>query len=268
MDRGEVGERTGRERTIELAQRPRGWQAAGALDLGAFELASQVGFETAQRVARKPVASRVLGRQLWLGLGAQPQRAPDALHVDPDHARPVLALPERRDRHARQVAHRALRALAQRGRDLRAQLGELRVAELVQVGVAGAGAGRALFAHALPDGGQLDGAEEEAIEHQRERAPVLLALRERRRERLAEVFLRGPADLAQHVEGVEQLRGADRDAFSAQLLAELQQLAGEAGLRGGAAAVRAGRLLRRGHPRGRRASSRRAHRRRPCRFGA
>ena len=68
----------------------------------------------------------------------------------------------------------------------------------------------------------LDGAEEEAVEHQLEHAPVLLALGERRGERLAEVLLRGPADLAQDLERVEHLRGADRDALAAQLLPELQ----------------------------------------------
>jgi hypothetical protein len=45
------------------------------------------------------------------------------------------------------------------------------------------------LAHALPGGGDLNRAEEEAVKHELEHAPVLLALRERRRERLAEVLL-------------------------------------------------------------------------------
>ncbi len=78
------------------------------------------------------------------------------------------------------------------------------------------------LAHALLHGGELHGAEEEAVEHQLEDAPVLLALGERRGERLAEVRLRSPLDLAQHRERVQQLRGADRHALGAQRLAELQ----------------------------------------------
>ena len=72
------------------------------------------------------------------------------------------------------------------------------------------------------DGSDLRRAEEEAVEHQLEHAAVLLALGERRRERLAEVLLRGPADLAEHLERVEHLRGPHRHAFAAQLLAELE----------------------------------------------
>ena len=56
---------------------------------------------------------------------------------------------------------------------------------------------------------------------------VLLALGEGRGEGLAEVLLRPPADLAQHRERVEQLRGPDRDALAAQLLAELEDARGK-----------------------------------------
>src|SRR6185312_2810433 len=89
------------------------------------------------------------------------------------------------------------------------------VAQLAQLG-------EALLGDALAHGRDLDGAEEEALEHELEDAPVLLALGERRGERLAEVLLRGPLDLAEHGERVEDLRGTDRDAFAAQLFAELE----------------------------------------------
>ena len=91
---------------------------------------------------------------------------------------------------------------------------------------------RVALAHVLAQRGELDRAEEEAVEHQLEHAPVLLALGQGRGERLAEVLLLGPAHLAQHRERVEQLRGPDRDAFAAQLLAELQHARGQARGRG------------------------------------
>ena len=162
----------------------------------------------------------ILGRQVGLGLGAQAERAADPLDVHADHARALLAAGEGGDRHPRQVAHRALVAVAQRRGDLRAQRLELGLAQLAQLG-------EVALADALARGGDLDGAEEEALEDQLEHAPVLLALGERRRERLAEVLLRGPADLAQHLEGVEHLRGPDRDAFAAQLFAELEDPRGQ-----------------------------------------
>ncbi len=164
--------------------------------------------------------------QLGLGLGAQAERAADALYVHADHARSLLSARERGDRHAREVAHRALRAVAQRGGDLCAQPFELFVGQLVEIQPAGSGL-VGLLAHVLADRRELDRAEHEAVEHQLEHAPILLALGERRRERLAEVVLLGPVDLAQHRERVQQLRGADRHAFAAQLLAQLQHACGE-----------------------------------------
>ena len=71
----------------------------------------------------------------------------------------------------------------------------------------------------------LGGAEEVALEEQLEDAPVLLRLGDRRRQRLAEVVA---ATVQRHLveggEGVEDLRGADRDPLAAQLLAEAEQL--------------------------------------------
>jgi len=148
-----------------------------------------------RRVSRLAVA---VGRELGLGLSAQAEGAADPLHVDADHARAFLALGERRDRHPREVAHRPLGAVAHGRRDLRAQRVELVVGQLVEHRAV-------LLAHALANRRELDRAEEEAVEHELEHAPVLLALGERRRERLAEVLLRRPADLAEHCERVEQL---------------------------------------------------------------
>ena len=59
---GEVGERARGQRAVELAERPRRRQVAGALDLRALELAAQQRLEAAQRVARQPVAARVVRR--------------------------------------------------------------------------------------------------------------------------------------------------------------------------------------------------------------
>ena len=150
-----------------------------------------------------------------MGLGTQTERAADALHVHADHAGALLAARERGDRHPREIAHRPVRSVSQRGSDLGAQGVELIVAELLQ-------AGRVLLVNPVASGSDLAGAEEETFEHELEDAPVLLALCERRGERLAEVLLRGPADLAEHREGVEQLGGANCHPLVAQLLGQLQ----------------------------------------------
>ena len=92
--------------------------------------------------------------------------------------------------------------------------------------------GKVLLA-ALPDPlldrGGLGGAEEVAVEEQLEGAAVVLGLGDRRRQRLAEVGLLGPGDVLQRGERVEDLRGPDRDALAAQLLAEAEQLRRQAG---------------------------------------
>ena len=250
MDRRQVGQRAGGQSPIELAQWTRRRQAARALDLRALELAAQQRLEAAQRVARQAVMARVLRRQLGLWLGAQAERAADALDVHADHPRALLAAGEGRDRHPREVAHGALRAVAQGRRYLRAQLPQLLLGELAE-------RRQLLLADALVRGRELDGAEEEAVEHELEHAAVLLALGERRRQRLPEVLLGGPADLAQDLEGVEHLRRAHRHAFAAQLLAQLQYARRQA-LR---------RSLRR-HRRASAASGRRARPPRPCPSGA
>ena len=216
MHGGQVGQRAGGKRAVQLAERSRRRQVPGALDLRALELAPQERLEAAQRLARQALAARVVGGQLGLGLGAQSQRATDALHVHADHPGALLAAGEGGDRHAREVAHRALRALAHRLRDLRAQLVELGLGQFRE-------AHPVLLAHAVARGGGLSGAEKEALEDQLEDPAVLLTLGQRRGERLAEVLLGGPADLAEHGEGVEELGGSHRDSLAAQLLAELQK---------------------------------------------
>jgi len=98
----------------------------------------------------------------------------------------------------REVAHGPLGAVADRLGDLCAQCVELLVGELIE-------GGEIALPHILAHRGDLDGAEEEAVEDELEYATVLLALGERGGERLAKVALRGPFDLAQDVERVDHL---------------------------------------------------------------
>src|SRR4051812_42221548 len=163
---GEVLQRAAGQRAVELVERARRRQRLGALDLRALELAAQQRLEAAQLLARQPLPARVVGRQLGLGLGAQAQRAPDALHVDADDARAFALTPEGGDGQAREVAHRALRAVAQRGGDLRAQLVEVEAPRRVGV------VRLVLLAHVVTHGGGLGGAKEVALEDELEDAAV------------------------------------------------------------------------------------------------
>jgi hypothetical protein len=72
-------------------------------------------------VARQAAGARVVGRPGRAGLGAQAERAADALDVDADHARALALAAERGDGQAREVAHQRLLPVAQRLRDLLAQ---------------------------------------------------------------------------------------------------------------------------------------------------
>ena len=182
VDGGEVLQRARRQGAVDLVERAGGGQALGALDLGALELAAQQLLKAPQRVARQALAPRVVRRQLGLGVGAQAERAADALHVDADDARALALAAEGGDRQPREVAHGAFGAVAERGRYLLAQRVEVGLAEVV-------GGDPSLLAHALAHRGGLRGAEEEAIEHELEDPPVLLALGQRRGQRLAEVGL-------------------------------------------------------------------------------
>ena len=85
------------------------------------------------------------------------------------------------------------------------------------------------LADALLHGLALGGAEEEAVEHQLQHAPVLLALGQRGRQRLAELGAVGPAHRLERAEAVQQLGGAHGHALAAQLVGELQQARRHAG---------------------------------------
>ena len=124
---GEVLDRAARQRPVELVQRALGRQLGRALDQRALELAAQLLLEAAQLLARQALAARVVLGQVGLGLGAQPERAADALHVDAEHAR-ALAAAEGGDGQAGEVAQRRLVAVAQRGGDLLAQGLEVEIA--------------------------------------------------------------------------------------------------------------------------------------------
>jgi hypothetical protein len=85
-----------------------------------------------------------------------------------------------------------------------------------------------VLAHPLAQRRRLGGAKEEALKDELEDPPVLLRLRQRGSERLAEPVGLGPRDLGEHGEGIEQLRGPAVDPLGAQLLAELDEPRGEA----------------------------------------
>ena len=224
VDRGQVLGRAGRQGAVELGQGAGGRQGFGALDQVAFELAAQVALEPAQlgAVDRRPLLA-VLARRLRPG--GQPEGAADPLHVDADHAR-ALAAAEGGDRQPRQVPHPVLVAFGDRFADLLAELFEVDPLAFAAAALAGP---LAVLADPALDRLGLGGAEEVAVEEQLEDAAVVLGLGDRRRQRLAEVGMGGPLDVFERGEGVEDLRGADRDALVAQLLAEAEQLGGDPG---------------------------------------
>ena len=216
-------------RARSSSARGREGEGLGTLDQVALELAPQVALEAVELVAveRRPLVAP-LGRRL--GAGGQAQGAADPLHVDPDHAG-ALGLAEGGDRQPRQVAQAVLVAGFDRVADL--------LAQLLHVDPLAALADRVPFTAALAALGDLaldrlglGGAEEKAVEQQLEDAAVLLRLGDRRRQRLAEVVARGPVDHLQGGEGVEDLRGPDRHALAAQLVAEAEQLCRQAGRAG------------------------------------
>ena len=83
---GEIGQRPRRQCPVQLAERSRRGQAPRALDLRALQLPAQQGLEAAQALARQAIVAGVVSGELGLRLGAQPQRAADALHIHADHA--------------------------------------------------------------------------------------------------------------------------------------------------------------------------------------
>ena len=211
------------QRAVELGQRPRRRERLGALDLRALELAPQVRLEAADLVARQ---TQLLARDVLLhraaGLGAQAERAADALHVDAEHAGALAAAPERGDREPREVAHGGVVAVADRLQELLAQVVELDPLA----------AGDAVLLIALADlvaqRLRLGGAEEEALEHEVEDAPVLGRLGERGREGGAEVARAGPRHRLQRGERVVELGRPDRHPLGAQRLSELEDAGVEA----------------------------------------
>src|SRR5436190_23638859 len=123
-------------------------------------------------------------------LRLQIESAPDPLHVDADHARALALAPERGDGEAGQVAHLAVGAGAHGRADALAQIVEVEPVAALE----------ALLGQPLLDGLALDRAEEEAVEDELEDAPVLLRLRERRRERLTEILAHGPRHMLERLE--------------------------------------------------------------------
>ena len=221
VHRREVLQRPGRKLAVELVQRPRGRQRLRALDLRALELAPQVGLERADLLARE-LDRRALALHQSARVRAQPERAADPLHVDAEHAGALAAAAERGDRQPCEVAQRALVAAPDRLQDLLAQ--RLVVDPLPAGDAVDLLAGGSALAHAVLERGALGGAEEVALEHDVEHAPVVRRLGERGGERLAERRRPAPVDLAERGERVVELRRADRHALGAQRLREPDQL--------------------------------------------
>ena len=196
VHRGEVLGRAGRQCPIELGERPRRRQLLGPLDQRPLELTPQVALELLDLLAvdRSPLLVGVAGRRpggRGCGGSAARRRRP--------RPSPRPGARRRRSRAARGRASRrrcprrspggSPRA-ARRGRAARRpRNGAARRAALERLG--------------------LGGAEEEAVEEQLEDAAVLLRLRDRRRERLAEVVRLAPGNGFERRERVEDLRGPD-----------------------------------------------------------
>ena len=215
VHRGQVLQRPGRQRAVELPQRSRRRQRLRPLDQRPLELAAQVTLERAQPLLRHGLGVR---QRLPARLRLQLERAPYALHVHADHARALALAPERGYGEPGEVAHLAVRAGAHGLTDALAQGVEVEPLAALE----------ALLGEALLHGLAFHGAEEEAVEDELEHAPVLLRLRQRGCERLAEVLLDGPWHVPQRGERVEQLARADLEALLPQRVCELQQPRGEA----------------------------------------
>ena len=218
---GQVLDRAGGKRAVELGQRPLRRQRGGPLDQPALELAAQVLLEAPQLLARDALAAGIVVGEVGLGLGAQAERAADPLDVDAEHAR-ALAAAERGDRQPGQVAHRGVRAVPERRGDLLAQRVEVDLAVLALA--------------ALPGVSEI-----------RRRAASASAARKKNRSNTRSNTRRSSGDLAivaasaslevapasvhgtwlERRERVEHLRGPERDALLAEILGEREQLAVE-----------------------------------------
>jgi hypothetical protein len=222
VDGGQVLRRAGRERAVELVQRPRRRERLSAFDLRALELAPQMRLEAADLIARqREFLRRPLALDQAAGLGLQPERPPDPLDVDPEYAGALAAAAERGDREPREVAQGRLVAVADRLQDLLAQRVEV---DPVAAGDPVLLRGVAALAHPGLERGALGGAEEVAIEDQVEHAAVVGRLGQRGRERLPERPGPGPLDLPERGERVIELRRPERHAFGAQRVRKADQM--------------------------------------------
>ena len=220
--------------------------------------------EAADRVAREAVAARVVLGEVGLRLGAQAERAADALDVDADDARALALAAEGRDRQPREVAHRALVAVAQRLRR--------------SAGAASRGRARAPAASRCRRP-RVDALADRRAPRRRGRRSGRRRGRRRAGPRAtSRASPRAPrGSRSGSVHGTSRAPrtrraardGPDRDALAAQLLAELEQVRGEAvRASAGAARRRARPTAGRGRGTRRRASRRRARRRCRGRCGA
>lgn len=122
--------------------------------------------------------------EIGLGLHSKPEGAPDALHIHSNHTRSLLGSAERGEREAREVPHRALRAIAQGRRDLTAHRFQVLLGQAFHVQLTGLDP----LVQALADRRRLRRPEQEALEDQLEDAPVLRALGKGGGKRLPEVL--------------------------------------------------------------------------------
>src|SRR3954470_13792263 len=172
-------------------------------------------------LARVPArdAARLAGAAVG---AAQLERAPNSLDVDADDAGALALAAEGGDGEAGKVVQRGVVAVADGLGDALAQLGEV---ELRAARVQRRVLLRDIALHRLG----LGRAEEEPLEDEVEDAAILGRLGQRGRQRLLDLEPLPPADFAQRVERVEQLRGADGDSLGPQLLGQLEQARRQAG---------------------------------------
>ena len=214
-----------RQRAVELVQRPRRRQRLRALDLRALELAPQQLLEAPDLVARQRRRRRLAVDLAHrpAGLGAQPERAADALDVDAEHARALAAAPEGGDREPREVAHGRLVAVADRLEQLLAQVVEvdlLAAGDAVLVLVAGARRpSRTPCSIAAASAARKKKRSNTRSKTRRSSGDLASVAASASRNAGSSVQL----DLAERAEGVEQLGGPDREPLRPQLLARTRR---------------------------------------------
>ena len=222
---GEVLQRAGRQRAVELVERARRRQLLRALDLRALELAPQRALEAADLVA---------GQRRRLALLAVCPRAPGSVRRPSARRMRCTSTPSTPEPWPRWPKA----AIASRARSRMADSSPSRSACSTASRSASSVSSSASWSPCRPrrrprltprrDRLRLGGAEEEALEDEVEDAPVLGGLGQRRGQRLAELGRLGPADLAQRGEPVQQLARPQRHALAPQVLPEREQLRVEA----------------------------------------